>query len=153
MTQAKPTIALAMGDPCGISAELTARLMADPQVAGAADLVVIGDRRVLAEGEAIAKLKIDCPAYKATALPASLGSGHVFIDLGHLDPRTVERGVSSRPGRRLRARQFPHRAAPGARRGRRCHGLHSVQQARHEAGAAELRGRDRRHYRGDRRHR
>jgi 4-hydroxythreonine-4-phosphate dehydrogenase len=87
-----------MGDPCGISAELTARLMADPQVAGAADLVVIGDRRVLAEGEAIAKLKIDCPAYKATALPASLGSGHVFIDLGHLDPCTVERGVSSRQG-------------------------------------------------------
>jgi 4-hydroxythreonine-4-phosphate dehydrogenase len=54
----KPTIALAMGDPAGISPELTAKVVALPEVRAAADLVVIGDRRVFDEGASVAKLKI-----------------------------------------------------------------------------------------------
>jgi 4-hydroxythreonine-4-phosphate dehydrogenase len=54
----KPVIALAMGDPAGISPELTAKVVALPEVRDAARVVVIGDRRVFDEGASIAGLKI-----------------------------------------------------------------------------------------------
>ena len=40
-TDLPPLIALAMGDPCGISPELTARLLVDEEIATAARLLVI----------------------------------------------------------------------------------------------------------------
>ena len=46
----KPVIALAMGDPCGISPELTAKVVALEEVRKAAQVVVIGDRRVFDQG-------------------------------------------------------------------------------------------------------
>ncbi len=54
----KPVIALAMGDPAGISPELTAKVVALPEVRDAANLVVIGDRRVFDEGVSIAGVKV-----------------------------------------------------------------------------------------------
>jgi 4-hydroxy-L-threonine phosphate dehydrogenase PdxA len=48
----RPIIALAMGDPAGISPELTAKAIALPEIRAAAALVVIGDARVLAAGAA-----------------------------------------------------------------------------------------------------
>ena len=50
----KPVIALAMGDPCGISPELTAKVVALDEVRKAARVVVIGDRRVFDEGVKVA---------------------------------------------------------------------------------------------------
>jgi 4-hydroxythreonine-4-phosphate dehydrogenase len=94
----RPTIALAMGDPCGISAELTAKLLVDPDVLGAADFIVIGDRRILAEGERIAGVKVDCTVWKpGSGRPATNGR-ILFVDLGHLAPTSVEQGVSSKAG-------------------------------------------------------
>jgi 4-hydroxythreonine-4-phosphate dehydrogenase len=55
----RPTIALAMGDPAGISPELTARLLALHDVAARARLIVIGDRRVLDEGARVAAVRLD----------------------------------------------------------------------------------------------
>jgi 4-hydroxythreonine-4-phosphate dehydrogenase len=86
-----------MGDPCGISPELTAKVMMDDEVRAAADLIVIGDRRVLAEGEAVASLSCDCRAWKPGS-PIDFDRGPVFIDLGHLDPSRVTRGTASRAG-------------------------------------------------------
>jgi 4-hydroxythreonine-4-phosphate dehydrogenase len=79
----KPTIALAMGDPAGISPELTARLVALDEARRAATIVVIGDRRVFDEGAAVAGV---------AAAPDE------FVDLKHLDPKTIRRGVASREG-------------------------------------------------------
>ena len=79
----KPVIALAMGDPCGISPELTAKVVALDEVRKAARVVVIGDRRVFDEGAEIAGIQID---------------GIEFQDLKHLDPATVQRGVASKAG-------------------------------------------------------
>ena len=42
----KPVIALAMGDPAGISPELTAKVVALKEVREAARIVVVGDRRM-----------------------------------------------------------------------------------------------------------
>jgi len=79
----KPVIALAMGDPCGISPELTAKVVALDEVRKAARVVVIGDRRVFDEGARIAKAAV-----------AELE----FQDLKHLDPSTIQRGVASKAG-------------------------------------------------------
>ena len=54
----KPVIALAMGDPAGISPELTAKVVGLPEVRDAARVVVIGDRRVFEEGVSIAGVKV-----------------------------------------------------------------------------------------------
>ncbi len=93
----RPVLALAMGDPCGISPELTAKVMMDDEVRAAADLIVIGDRRVLAEGEAVAGLTCDCHAWKPGG-PIGFDRAPVFVDLGHLDPSHVTRGTASRVG-------------------------------------------------------
>lgn len=93
----RPTLALAMGDPCGISPELTARIMVDPEVRAVADLIVIGDRRVLADGEAVAGVRCDHLSWQSGA-PLAFDGRPVFVDLAHLDPVRVTRGVSSREG-------------------------------------------------------
>jgi 4-hydroxythreonine-4-phosphate dehydrogenase len=92
-----PTIALAMGDPAGISPELTARVLSLPEVRAAARLVVIGDRRVMAAGAAIAGAEPDLDVRSDLADIATRGRP-VFVDLGHLDPATVTRGVAAREG-------------------------------------------------------
>ena len=47
---ARPVIALAMGDPAGISPELTAKLLTLADIREAAHIITIGDRRILDEG-------------------------------------------------------------------------------------------------------
>ena len=79
----RPVIALAMGDPCGISPELTAKVVALDEVRKAARVVVIGDRRVFEEG------------VKAARQPST---PEEFVDLKHLDPATIQRGVASKAG-------------------------------------------------------
>jgi 4-hydroxythreonine-4-phosphate dehydrogenase len=93
----RPVLALAMGDPCGISPELTAKAIMDAEVRAAADLIVIGDRRVLAEGETVAKLSCDCRDWKP-GTPLAFEGAPLFVDLGHLDPARVQRGIASRAG-------------------------------------------------------
>jgi 4-hydroxythreonine-4-phosphate dehydrogenase len=97
LSRRKPIIALAMGDPAGISAELTAKLAALEEVCQASDLIVVGDRRVFDEGARVAGVK---PDLKTVAPDANLAmaDGAVFIDLAHLDPATIERGVASKAG-------------------------------------------------------
>lgn len=97
MATNRPVLALAMGDPCGISPELTAKVMMDEEVRATADLIVIGDRRVLAEGEAVAGLTCDCRAWtQGTSL--DFDRAPIFVDVGHLDPARVTRGAASREG-------------------------------------------------------
>jgi 4-hydroxythreonine-4-phosphate dehydrogenase len=85
----RPTIALAMGDPAGISPELTAKLLALDDVAAKARLVVIGDRRVIDEGAKVATVRLDLKTVSPDA-DLSKGASPVFIDLGHLDPASIE---------------------------------------------------------------
>ena len=95
---ARPVIALAMGDPAGISPELTARIIALGDVKAAAHLVVIGDRRILDEGAKAAGLALDLEAATLETFGAAIGGRHVFIDLGHLDPADVVRGEATLAG-------------------------------------------------------
>ena len=92
-----PTIAVAVGDPCGISPELTAKLLVDVAVRKAARFIVIGDRRVLALGERHAGLNLDIPVVDAEQ-SALATTGNVFWDLGNLDPSTISIGEVSAAG-------------------------------------------------------
>lgn len=102
----RPLIALAMGDPAGISPELTARLAADPQVNAAARLVIIGDRRVFDEGARTAGLSPELATTTLEALKNSAPDQAAFIDLGHLSPDEIERGVPSLAGGIFCSRNF-----------------------------------------------
>jgi 4-hydroxythreonine-4-phosphate dehydrogenase len=79
----RPVIALAMGDPAGISPELTAKAVALDEVRAAARVIVIGDRRVFDEGAKVAKVS---------------RQPDEFVDLKHLDPARIQRGVASKAG-------------------------------------------------------
>lgn len=98
MTETRPVIALAMGDPAGVSPELTARLIALDDVRAAAHLVVIGDRRILDEGARAAGLTLDLETATLEDFETAGGERHVFIDLGHLDPADVQRGEATLAG-------------------------------------------------------
>ena len=95
---ARPVIALAMGDPAGISPELTARIIALDDVKAAAHLVVIGDRRILDEGAKAAGIDLDLETATLETFGAAGGERHVFIDLAHLDPAEVVRGEATLAG-------------------------------------------------------
>ena len=54
-----PTIGVLFGDPSGIGPELAVKLLADPASCEGANLLLIGDRTVLARGEAVAAKKLE----------------------------------------------------------------------------------------------
>jgi 4-hydroxythreonine-4-phosphate dehydrogenase len=72
-----------MGDPAGISPELTAKVVALDEVRKAARVIVIGDRRVFYDGAKVANLSV---------------TPEEFVDLKHMDPATIRRGVATRAG-------------------------------------------------------
>lgn len=94
----RPRIGLVMGDPCGISPELMAKLLSLPETTARAAILVIGDRRVLAGGEAVAGVKLDLAEVDKVE-DARLARGRAaFLDMRHLDPTEVERGKASAKG-------------------------------------------------------
>lgn len=96
---AKPLIALAMGDPAGISPELTAKLVAQDDILARARIVVIGDRRVFDEGARVAGVKPELTmAEQGTDVRAAAGDA-LFVDLRHLDPREVEKTATLAGGK------------------------------------------------------
>lgn len=93
-----PVIAVAMGDPSGISPELTARILAEPDLRHAARYVVFGDKRLLDLGAADAGLDPDVRVIReGDAIP--VGSDKpVFIDLANHDPADLKRGTATLAG-------------------------------------------------------
>ena len=107
-TGARPTVALAMGDPAGISPELTAKLVALDEARSAARMLVIGDKRVFDAGAAVAKVAVDVDVVAGDgAIPVDRGRP-VFVDLGHLDPNGIKRGVASLEGGRFALANYRH---------------------------------------------
>lgn len=101
----RPTIALAMGDPAGISPELAAKALALPEVRDAARLVVVGDQRVMEAGAEVAGVALDVD-WRSEAGDLDGYARPVFVDLGHLDPARVERAVAARAGGEFALRNY-----------------------------------------------
>ncbi|MBN3799797.1 4-hydroxythreonine-4-phosphate dehydrogenase PdxA, partial [Burkholderia sp. Ac-20392] len=54
-----PVVALTLGDPAGIGAELIAKLLARPDATAHANLVLIGDRWLWEAGQRVAGVTVD----------------------------------------------------------------------------------------------
>lgn len=92
---ARPRIALAMGCPAGVAPELTARVLAEPEITGASEIIVFGDRRVLAKGAAEAGVALDLEIIGRNDPVPAHPARPVLVDLGNLDPATIPSGEVS----------------------------------------------------------
>ena len=105
---AKPLIALAMGDPAGISPELTAKLVAENDIRARSRLVVIGDRRIFDEGARVAGVKPDLTMVEQGDDLRSAQGEALFVDLRHLDPRDVEPKTATLAGGKFALANYRH---------------------------------------------
>lgn len=104
----KPLLALAMGDPAGISPELTAKAVAQADVRNKAHLVVIGDRRVFDGRARVAGVTLQFDTVGAEDTLAPRDGRPIFVDLGHLDPAGVERGIATEQGGQFALTNYRH---------------------------------------------
>ncbi|ODT81510.1 MAG: 4-hydroxythreonine-4-phosphate dehydrogenase [Pelagibacterium sp. SCN 64-44] len=81
----KPRLALIPGDPCGIGPELIAKLVSLPQIAVAADILLIGDAHIFQQGAKQAALDLKLEGVGLDGLDA-------FHGIRHLDIQTVTPG-------------------------------------------------------------
>lgn len=110
----KPSLALAMGDAAGISAELAAKVLADEAVRQAARITVFGDARVLAQGAKVAGVEPDIDVV-SDGQPRPAASGRpVLIDLANCDPTDVPLGEVSVAGGRFATENFRRALAMAA---------------------------------------
>lgn len=92
-----PLVALAMGDPAGVSPELTAKLISLAEVRSAANIVVFGDIRILEEGAKVAGLGLDIVVVEPDS-DYRMADRPVFVNLGHLSPSNVTIGEATPVG-------------------------------------------------------
>jgi 4-hydroxythreonine-4-phosphate dehydrogenase len=102
----RPTIALAMGDPAGISPELLARLLAEKDVTSSARIVMFGDRRILEGGAAVAGLSLDIDTVAEEAQVPAQPSRPVLVDLKNLAPEDVTPSTATLAGGRFATENF-----------------------------------------------
>ena len=97
----KPVIGLMLGDATGIGPEISARLLASGAAGEVANIVVIGDRRVLELGMRDARVKIGYRVYPSVDSIRWPAEQLPVLDLGNVDPARFKRGESSAESGRL----------------------------------------------------
>lgn len=97
---ALPVVSLTLGDPAGIGPELIARLLARPDATAQANVVLVGDPWLWAEGQALAGVQVACSPVKSlsevrgradTTRPA-------FLAVDTVQPAQVRRSVAHAAG-------------------------------------------------------
>lgn len=91
----KPTIALVQGDAAGIGPELMAKLLAIDEVRAAANILVISDSRIFADGCAIADQAIPVRTVAGKSDIDFTDDAINLLDIGTPDPDAVTRGEAS----------------------------------------------------------
>ncbi len=99
-TQKKPVVALTLGDPAGIGAELIARLLARPETAQTANVVLVGDPWLWRDGQAIARtaLQLEPVASLAAVRGRADSSRAAFLAVDTVAPDRVHRGQAEAAG-------------------------------------------------------
>ena len=113
--EASPRVAITLGDPAGVGAEVTLKALADPEIQRSARFIVLGDRAAVTPAERSSGIRLESLPVEfrdCCTLPAD-----TVIAMGTL---RAEYGARRRP---LRARR--HHDVPARRS--RCHG-HSTAQ-------------------------
>ncbi len=105
LTASRPVIGLAMGDPAGVSPELAAKLLALPEIHAAADLIVIGDLRLLRLGATQAGVAVNVDPRPSLDDLTPRGRP-VFVDFGDFDPAILKLGVATKQGGAFALRNF-----------------------------------------------
>jgi 4-hydroxythreonine-4-phosphate dehydrogenase len=102
MDRQLPVLGLMLGDYTGIGPEQCARVLSDRRLSDAAHLVVVGDSRVLAQGQRDAGVRFDWRTYKTPQEVDWDADDVPMIDLGNLDPgQGFPRGVMSSASGRI----------------------------------------------------
>ena len=95
-----PTIGVLFGDPSGIGPELIVKLLSDPAACADANLVLIGDRSVLARGEAVARKTLRLNVLESIAGAAFIPGQASFLPSSTISDEEIEPGkVTSASGR------------------------------------------------------
>ncbi|MDX1485455.1 MAG: 4-hydroxythreonine-4-phosphate dehydrogenase PdxA [Alphaproteobacteria bacterium] len=92
-------IGVLLGDPNGIGPELAAKLLAMPETAARADILVIGDHRVFEQGCRVAGLEV-AHRVVADAAEARFDGGIEFLDEPTIAPEEVTPGTATAAGGR-----------------------------------------------------
>ncbi|MBY4866837.1 4-hydroxythreonine-4-phosphate dehydrogenase PdxA [Burkholderia sp. Bp9017] len=97
-----PVVALTLGDPAGIGAELIAKLLARPDATARANLVLIGDRWLWEAGQRVAGVTVDVEPVASLAAargrPSTARAAFVAVDT--IDPAQVTVGQAGAAGGR-----------------------------------------------------
>jgi 4-hydroxythreonine-4-phosphate dehydrogenase len=97
----KPVIGLMLGDATGIGPEISAKLLASGKAAEVANVVVIGDQRVLELGIRNSGVKLGYRTVTAMDAIRWPSEQLPLLDLGNIDPVRFKQGVSSAESGRL----------------------------------------------------
>lgn len=99
---AKPVIALTLGDPAGIGAELIARLLARPEATQHANIVLVGDPWLWQEGQRIAGVQVATDAIGSLAAVRGRADAArpAFLAVDTVAPEAVHRGQAEAAGGR-----------------------------------------------------
>jgi 4-hydroxythreonine-4-phosphate dehydrogenase len=96
-----PTIGVMLGDVTGIGPEIAARVLASPAARENANLVVIGDARVLELGIRDADVALPYTRYGSIDEVRFARNDLALVDLGNVDPARFTRGQGSSESGRL----------------------------------------------------
>ncbi|MFZ1181469.1 MAG: 4-hydroxythreonine-4-phosphate dehydrogenase PdxA [Herbaspirillum sp.] len=98
----KPVVALTLGDPAGIGAELIARLLAKPEAAQHANIVLVGDLWLWREGQRIAGVQVATDPIDSLVAVRSRAhtSRAAFLAVDTVAPEAVHRSMAEAPGGR-----------------------------------------------------
>ncbi|MCB1970189.1 MAG: 4-hydroxythreonine-4-phosphate dehydrogenase PdxA [Geminicoccaceae bacterium] len=97
MTLTRPLIAVTLGDPGGVGPELAVRLAKRPESHEHADLVLVGDRSVIAMGEKAAGISLSLQPFNP--LLRGLHGGKVLhLQTDTIAPEDIATGEQSRAG-------------------------------------------------------
>jgi 4-hydroxythreonine-4-phosphate dehydrogenase len=105
---AKPTIGLMLGDVTGIGPEISARLLAAGDTGDLANVVVVGDKRVLDLGIRNAGVKLGYRVVKSMDDLRWPSEQLPVLDLGNVDPARFPQGVSSAESGKLTGDTLKH---------------------------------------------
>lgn len=98
---ALPRIGFMLGDVTGIGPEIAAKLLASGKAAQMAEVVIIGDRRVLELGMRDAGVKVPYTACRSIDEVTWPRQDIPLVDLGNMDPACFRRGESADEAGRL----------------------------------------------------
>lgn len=99
MQSKKPTVVLTLGDPAGIGPELIAKLLTDRECLQHANIVLIGDPWLWAQGQTTAGLQVETKAIASLADARGAACGvPLFVAVASVSPDQVKVGEARATG-------------------------------------------------------